>query len=150
MSWGSLSQWVTSLPASLQLGLWFVVGSYTVGLALVFAVIIWLPEDYLQRESRWYRDVRRASPWLYWPVALLKNVLGLVLVAAGVVMLFLPGQGLLTLLLGTLLVDFPGKHVLILKWLTRPVVLKSLNRVRRWAGRPSLRMPAAPQEQSQK
>ena len=43
----------------------------------------------------------------------LRNAVGLVLVTAGLAMLVLPGQGIITLLVGIILMDFPGKHRLV-------------------------------------
>ena len=64
-----------------------------------------------------------------------KNVLGLVLIVAGLAMFVLPGQGLLTLFAGFLLMDFPGKYRFE-KWLVhRPPVRRSINWIRRRAGR---------------
>jgi hypothetical protein len=67
-----------------------------------------------------------------------KNLLGYILIAAGIVMLVLPGQGTLTILIGILLVDFPGKYRLE-RWVVgRGPVLQSINWFRRRAGRPPL------------
>jgi hypothetical protein len=67
-----------------------------------------------------------------------KNLLGYLLIAAGIAMLVLPGQGVLTILLGFILVDLPGKYRFE-RWLvTRPLVLRSINRLRRRAGRDPL------------
>ena len=69
-----------------------------------------------------------------------KNVLGAVLMIAGVAMLVLPGQGLLTMVLGFLLIDFPGKYRLE-RWLVaRPMVHRPLNWIRRRAGREPLKV----------
>jgi hypothetical protein len=64
------------------------------------------------------------------PKRVLKNLLGVVLVLLGVAMLLLPGQGLLTLLVGLLLVDFPGKRQVVVRLLSRPKVLSLVNRLR--------------------
>jgi hypothetical protein len=59
---------------------------------------------------------------------------------AGVAMLVLPGQGLLTLLMGFLLVDFPGKYRLE-RWLfARPIVRRPINWLRHRAGRVPLQL----------
>lgn len=65
-------------------------------------------------------------------------MLGSFLVLAGVVMLFTPGQGVLTLLLGLSLVDFPGKRTLERRIVQRPTVLKLVNHMRAKADRPPL------------
>ena len=64
-----------------------------------------------------------------------RNVLGCLLIAAGVAMLVLPGQGVLTILVGTMLVDFPGKRRLE-RWIVeRGPVLRAMNWLRERAGR---------------
>ncbi|MDG2091404.1 MAG: hypothetical protein P8J61_09990 [Gammaproteobacteria bacterium] len=53
------------------------------------------------------------------------------MVIIGLFLLVLPGQGILTLLAGFILLDFPGKF-LFLRWLARKEkVLNSLNWVRK-------------------
>jgi hypothetical protein len=67
-----------------------------------------------------------------------KSLLGYVFIAAGVLMLVLPGQGMLTILVGIILVDFPGKYRLERWIVTRRPVLRFINRLRRRAGRAPL------------
>jgi hypothetical protein len=43
---------------------------------------------------------------------MIKNVLGAVLILAGVTMLFFPGQGIITILVGITLLNFPGEMAL--------------------------------------
>lgn len=81
-----------------------------------------LPPDYLRGEGH----SPPASPLL----RIARNLLGVVLVLLGVAMLLLPGQGVLTLLVGLLLVDFPGKHQLVTRLLSRPKVLSIVNKLR--------------------
>jgi hypothetical protein len=107
-------------------------------------VIINLPEDYFVRERRnpAYRTRRHPAVWL--AVTIAKNLLGALLVTAGIAMLVLPGQGLLTILIGMSLLNFPGKYVLERRIVGRPGVGRVLNRIRSLAGRPELRLPPAP------
>jgi hypothetical protein len=60
------------------------------------------------------------------------------LVALGVLMVFIPGPGILTILLGVTLLDFPGKRRLELKLISRPEVLRGVNAIRARYGRPPL------------
>jgi hypothetical protein len=53
-------------------------------------------------------------------------------------MLVLPGQGLLTMLIGISLMDFPGKRAIERSIIGRPLILKSINRIRQRFGRPPL------------
>lgn len=71
----------------------------------------------------------------------LRNVLGMFLLLAGIIMLFLPGQGLLTMLLGILLISFPGKAKLVLRLTASPALRKSLDWLRRKSGKPPFLWP---------
>jgi len=103
-------------------------------LAAVPCLVARIPADYFARESRPTLPWSRLHPVLRWLLRLGKNVLGALLVALGVVMLILPGQGILTILLGVMLLDFPGKYGLE-RWLaSRPVVFRALSWMRRRAG----------------
>lgn len=99
---------------------------------IVPIVIARMPADYFVRSS----DERRGNPVL----VVLKNIAGVLLVLLGVAMLVLPGQGILTLVLGLGLVDFPGRRRFELKVMSRPSVLKAVNALRRRAGREPLQV----------
>jgi hypothetical protein len=63
------------------------------------------------------------------------NLAGLILVAAGIVLSMpgVPGQGVLTILLGIMLLDFPGKRRVEAALVRRPMVHKGINALRaRW------------------
>lgn len=103
-------------------------------------VVSRLPADYFDhtRRERWQSSSEAPLPALL--LGLAKNLLGVILVVLGVVMLFIPGQGLLTILIGLLLMNFPGKYRLE-RWLVhRPGVLRSLNWLRSRRGRPPFRL----------
>ncbi len=67
-----------------------------------------------------------------------KNLLGGLLIVAGLIMLVTPGQGVLSILLGLVLVDVPGKRKVERKIIERKSVLKVVNRLRARAGQPPL------------
>jgi Putative transmembrane protein (PGPGW) len=67
-----------------------------------------------------------------------RNVVGVLLLAAGIAMLVLPGQGVLTILAGLVLLHFPKKHELMRWIVSRRAVLVSANWIRQRAGRPPL------------
>ena len=79
-------------------------------------------------------------PFVRYPAILFKNLLGVFLVLLGIVMSFpgVPGQGILTILLGAMLMDFPGKRRAERWLLRRRGVLKGLNRLRKRYGREPL------------
>ena len=109
---------------------------FIVTLAALPPVVALLPEDYFLRNRRQALDISLAS-WI-WLVG--KNVVGALFVAAGLAMLLLPGQGVLTILVGLMLMNFPGKRRME-RWLvSRPRVLTSLNWLRQKFDRPPLLM----------
>jgi hypothetical protein len=70
--------------------------------------------------------------------------LGALLVLLGLLMLVTPGQGLLTLFIGLMLMNYPGKHALE-RWLVRrDGVMGGLNWLRRKGNQPPLQSPGAP------
>lgn len=79
------------------------------------------------------------------PLALLgkiaKNLLGAVLLVAGLLMLVLPGQGLLMILLALLCLDLPGKRALVRRIVQNPSVWKALRYFRERAHKPPFEHP---------
>ena len=104
-------------------------------------VVVHLPKDYFNPKRRQRAGWPQKYPALQPIVVQAKNALGGVLMLAGLVMLVAPGQGLLTLLAGLMLIDFPGKFRLE-RWLaTRPAVWRSINWLRKRFGREPLERP---------
>ena len=114
---------------------------FVVTLVVFPLVIIYLPEDYFVRDRRDPARQTRRHPAVWLALTILKNILGVALVAAGLAMLVLPGQGLLTMLIGVTLVNFPGKFALERRIVSRPSVANTLNRIREAAGRSRLKLP---------
>jgi len=127
-----------------QMMVWAGAGSLltlVVTLIAVPWVITRLPRDYFSRERRAVWRQSNGEPLPAIALGLLKNVLGAALVLSGVVMLLTPGQGILTLLAGLLLMNFPGKYRLE-RWLVmRPGVLRALNWLRDRRGQAPFQAP---------
>lgn len=113
--------------------------TFTVSIAITIVVLIKLPATYFKAEHGREFWVER-HPALRWSGLIGKNLLGAFLVLLGVVMSLpgVPGQGVLTILLGVMLLDFPGKRALELKLVSRPKVLRTINRIRHRFDRPPL------------
>ena len=107
-------------------------------LILVPWIVIQLPVDYFAKRKRTKMPFAKHHPVLRWIGLVIKNCLGALLIVAGVAMLLLPGQGILTVAIGVLLLDFPGKHALEAKIIGRKPVLNSINWIRRKANVPPL------------
>ena len=63
---------------------------------------------------------------------LLKNILGVLLIILGLLLSLpgVPGQGLLTILLGLIMIDIPGKRPIEAKIISRPTILAAANQLR--------------------
>jgi hypothetical protein len=69
-----------------------------------------------------------------------KNAFGAILLLGGIIMLFVPGQGLLTIAMGLLLLDYPGKFHLEQRLASNAKILNGLNWLRAKAGTAPLRI----------
>lgn len=116
-------------------------------LSLVASVLLlpWLvvriPADYFRHRRRHHEYRRDRHPAAHHTIVIAKNALGILLILAGIAMLVLPGQGILTLLVGLMLTDFPGKYGLEKRLIAQPGVLKAVNWLRSRSGHPPLEPP---------
>jgi hypothetical protein len=100
-------------------------------LLLSGVLLLRLPRDFFtQREDLRERFVADKPRWLVYLIVGVKNVIGVVLLLAGILMLILPGQGILTIIASLLLIDFPGKFKLIGKLVENPKVRNGMNALR--------------------
>ncbi len=121
----------------------FVVGIATFlgSLVAVPWILVRIPSDYFVLETRAPTVLEGVPPLLRAPLIVAKNLLGGVLIAGGVAMLVLPGQGILTILLGVSLIDFPGKYALERRLVRRRAVHGAINWIRRRRGREPIEVP---------
>ena len=97
---------------------------------MVTIVLVRLPKDYfVDAKSRTLHTLHPAARIV---LTILKNLLGLMLVMGGIILSIpgVPGQGFLTIFLGIMLLDFPGKYPLERAILRRPAILGAINRIR--------------------
>lgn len=105
-------------------------------LIIVPLILTRLPADYFstQHQTAWSGKYTL----LRIPLFVAKNCLAVLFIFAGFFMLVLPGQGILTILVGLILLDFPGKYR-VERWvLKQRTVLKTVNWVRKKWGKPVL------------
>lgn len=93
--------------------------------------LVKVPDDYFTR--------RRAPTSL--PVKVLRITLGVGLIILGIVMLLLPGQGVLTILVGLGILEAPAKDRVIARILRNPTVHGAVDKIRRKHGKGSLEIP---------
>jgi hypothetical protein len=121
------------------LGVLLFLVTFAISLGIVALIMVKIPANYFRKDHSpeflsGYHPVIRIIGFVG------KNVLGVLLVTLGIVMSIpgVPGQGILTILLGIMLLDFPGRRSLELKLVSQPRVLKTINKLRHRFGKPSL------------
>lgn len=111
-----------------------------VSIILVPVFVQSLPADYFKK-----RKIRAKPAWIPFPLHILylvvKNIVGIVLILLGLAMLVLPGQGLITLIIGIILTDIPGERKAFLFILRKTPVLKAMNWLRKKKNKPLFELP---------
>jgi hypothetical protein len=118
------------------------------GIAAIPWVLVRLPNDYFVREE--FPVLPRPDDWTGWIWLVTRNVIGLLLLCGGILMLVLPGPGLLAILLSLPLLKFPGRRALEQWIIMLPAIHKNLNRLRLKYGKEPLLLPNLAEPKSAK
>ncbi|MDG2384866.1 MAG: PGPGW domain-containing protein [Pirellulaceae bacterium] len=131
-------QWIQSHQTELGALATVSVLMFVASLVLIPIIVARIPNDYFA-QSRRPNSVGSNQPFPMRALLIVaKNMVGLILLGMGIAMLILPGQGLLSIFLGIMLMDFPGKFRLE-RWLvSRRPILRSINWLRRRSHRAEL------------
>lgn len=125
-----------------EVALWWIAALSTIGfiaaLILVPLLIVRIPSDYFSPQRRREAALSDQHPLVRALFKTLMNLLGCILILAGILMLILPGQGILTILMGVMLMHFPGKDRLELWIVSRKAVIGTINWLRKRAGQAPL------------
>ena len=104
------------------------------GVVVIPALVVRIPPDYFMHEKRELPAWVNRRPFIKFLVVAGKNILGGVLILASIAGFLLPGLGVVTLVIGLFLVDFPGKYR-FMKWLIgRRFIHGPVNRLRKRRG----------------
>lgn len=138
MDWLAQTWAALTLRDALIGGLIFIV-TFSGSLAIVSFLLVRLPVTYFQAShSREFLVDRHCT--LRWGAVVAKNAVGAVMIVLGIIMSLpgVPGQGILTILLGIMLMDFPGKRSLEYRLVSSPKVFGAINKLRGKFGKPPL------------
>lgn len=131
--------WASMTWDKIALGVGLFILSFGLSIAAIAVVMVKIPENYFS--SHYQRDFLPDSPFLVrWGAVILKNLLGVILILIGLALSLpgVPGQGLLTILLGLIMLDIPGKRPLEAKIIQRPAILSTINNLRAKYNKPPL------------
>ena len=108
----------------------FSVIMFFAGILSLPLLVSFIPTDYF-RYAEPYR-VRHTfkHPVIRLSIIIAKNILGWLLIITGAILLILPGQGLITLIAGLILINFPGKRKVERKLVSNPRLLHVINWLR--------------------
>lgn len=121
------------------LGVGLFLASLILSFAAIAIVMVKIPAHYFS--PHYEQNFLPDSHWtVKWGATILKNLLGVFLILLGVLLSLpgVPGQGLLTILLGLIMLDIPGKRPLEARIIQRPTILSSINRLRARFNKPPL------------
>lgn len=131
--------WETLTWSKVLWTLLFIVVSVVVSYGAIVIGMIKIPADYFS--SSYAREIKNDSHFtVRWTALIVKNIIGFILIIAGIIMIFTPGPGVPTILLGLIMMDIPGKRPLEAKLIQRPMVLSAVNDLRAKYGKPPLIM----------
>ena len=120
----------------------FSIATFVGTLIIIPILIVRIPADYFKRRVQKQKSCYKEQHAVICCIGtVFKNILGALFALAGFAMLFFPGQGLITILIGIMLLNFPGKVALQLRIVQQQNVLRAINWMRTKADRPALELP---------
>ena len=122
-----------------SIDIFFILGVSSLVILMISALSIGffikkIPYDYFLNDKRGVSDYKDRNPVLWLITLALKNFIGYCLILGGILMLVLPGQGLLTILVGLMLSDYPGKFKLEKRLIQTGFILRTVNWYRKKSG----------------
>ena len=111
---------------------------FIVSLLSIRWLVSLIPNDYFinRKESKF-----KLNYPITWVISsIVKNIFGYVLICGGILMLVLPGQGLITIFIGLMLSNYPGKYFIEKKIIAMPKILRTINWLRKKSNEPPLIM----------
>ncbi len=118
LKWTGENRWKVAIVSVL---------SFVLTVAGCAVMITNLPANYFIGS---YKERRINNPFVRFFVSLIKNIVGFLLIIVGALMCLLPGQGLLTVLAGLIISDFPGKKRLARRIICIRTVYLTANKIR--------------------
>jgi len=114
------------------------------GIVVIGIVLVKLPPGYFS-DSAARQFLPATHPLVRWTVVFVKNVLGAALVMLGLIMSVpgIPGPGVITIVIGLMLLDFAEKRRWARWVISRPPILRAINGLRRKYGKPPFEIPPA-------
>ncbi|HIE78400.1 MAG TPA: hypothetical protein EYP92_06235 [Candidatus Thioglobus sp.] len=105
---------------------------FVISLILTPFLLGLIPSDYFIDQNRHKLRIENTAHLI---VIIIRTLLGSILLLAGIIMLVTPGQGIMSIILGLFLMEFPGKRLLEDKLINHDPTFKALNWLRSKTGK---------------
>lgn len=131
--------WESLTAGRIALGVLLFLLSLGFSFGAIAIVMVKIPANYFS--THYVQDFLPGSPWIVkWGAVIAKNIFGIFLIGLGIILSLpgVPGQGILTILLGLIMLDIPGKRPLEAWIIKRPSVLSAVNNFRARYNKPPL------------
>ena len=119
---------------------WISLVSLTIFIISILSIrwlVLLIPENYFKEKKN---SILKEKYFFYWVAfKFIKNSLGYLLIIGGILMLVLPGQGILTIFVGMILSDYPGKYHIEKKIIQSSIILRTINSIRKKSGKKPLK-----------
>lgn len=119
---------------------WISLVSLTIFIISILSIrwlVLLIPENYFKEKKN---SILKEKYFFYWiAFKFIKNSLGYLLIIGGFLMLVLPGQGILTIFVGMILSDYPGKYHIEKKIIQSSIILRTINSIRKKSGKKPLK-----------
>ena len=119
---------------------WISLVSFIIFIVSILSIrwlVLVIPENYFKEKKN---SLLREKYFFYWiAFKFIKNSLGYLLIIGGILMLVLPGQGILTIFVGMILSDYPGKYHIEKKIIQSSIILRTINSIRKKSGKKPLK-----------
>ena len=130
----------------IQAHLGYVVGGLSVLSAITFCVsVVAIPLIVARLPTDYFLHNQKSDPpssFFNRVVQLARNIFGCMIVFAGLLMLILPGQGVITIFIGVFLLDVPGIRAVKTRLLARSRVQIGIDWLRFKCGKPPMTWPS--------
>jgi hypothetical protein len=115
------------------------VATFVISYVVVTVILVKMPANYFHSDYE-HHFLSDHHPVLRSTAIAVKNVIGVLVILTGIVLSMpgVPGPGLLTIFIGIMMTDVPGKRALEVKIIHRPAVLSAINRLRARYNKPGL------------
>ena len=111
---------------------------FLISLLSIRWLVCMIPSDYFIKKEQSKFKSNYPVAWII--SSIIKNIFGYVLIFGGILMLVLPGQGLITIFIGLMLSNYPGKYKIEKKIIAIPRIFKTINWLRKKSDEPPLNL----------